>query len=168
MRYPARIMVIVLMGVAGAGKTTIGRLLAQRLGWRFYDADDLHPAANREKMRNGIALTDADRRPWLEAVRDEIARCLSNGENAVIACSALKSRYRNLLGAPNEYLRFVYLKGSIETLAARLAARRDHFFPEQLLKSQLETLEEPEDALIENIDRSPAEIVESIRRRVGI
>ena len=156
------------MGVAGAGKTTIGRLLAQRLGWRFYDADDLHPAANRDKMRNGVALTDDDRRPWLEAVRDEIARCLNNGENAVIACSALKSSYRKLLGAPNEHLQFVYLKGSIEALTARLAARRDHFFPERLLKSQLETLEEPDDALIESIDRSPTEIVESIRQRLDL
>jgi gluconokinase len=162
-------MVIVVMGVAGAGKSTIGRMLAQRLGWRFYDADDFHPATNRDKMRNGAALTDDDRRPWLEAVRDEIALCLNDAENAVIACSALKSSYRNLLGAPNEHLRFVYLKGSIETLAGRLAARRDHFFPERLLKSQLETLEEPDDALIENIDdRSPSEVVESIRKRLGV
>jgi gluconokinase len=116
-------MVIIVMGVAGAGKSTIGRLLARRLGWDLRDADDLHPAANREKMRRGIALTDADREPWLAAVRTAISQDIKTSVNSMVACSALKQAYRDRLMVDPAAVKFVYLKGDRDLIARRLAER---------------------------------------------
>ena len=161
-------MVVIVMGVAGSGKTTVGQLLALSLGWQFHDADGLHPPANREKMRNGTALTDDDRRPWLEAVRGLIERCIASGSGAVIACSALKQAYRNLIVVNPADVRVVYLRGERSLIEKRLASRRGHFFDRRLLASQFEALEEPVDAIIEDVSRDPQTIVESIRARIGI
>src|SRR5579864_5347741 len=152
-------MVIIVMGVAGAGKSTIGQLLEQRLGYEFHDADDLHPAANREKMRRGIALSDADRSPWLAAVRALIDRCVTTGLNAVVACSALKQAYRDLLVTEPSAVKLVYLKGDRDLIEQRLANRHGHFFDRGLLQSQFEALEEPRDAIVEDITRDPSTIV---------
>jgi len=160
-------MVIILMGVAGAGKTTIGRGLAAELGWPFYDADDLHPRANVEKMRRGVPLTDEDRRPWLAALRELIAGCLARDKNAVLACSALKAEYREYL-LLDERVKLVYLKGDYELIQARLRARRDHFMPPEMLASQFATLEEPADALQIDVALPLAQNLELIRNRLGI
>jgi gluconokinase len=146
-------MIILLMGVSGSGKTTIGELLARRLCWPFHDADDLHSAANREKMSRGVPLTDDDRRPWLESIRALIQQCVSRGESAIVACSALKQSYRDQIIIDREVVKLVYLKGSCELIAERLAARKNHFFDPRLLRSQFATLEEPGDALIADISR---------------
>jgi gluconokinase len=155
-------MVIVLMGVAGSGKTTVGETLARRLGWRFRDADDFHPTANREKMRRGIPLDDNDRRPWLDAIRASIVESLSTGENAIYACSALKEAYRQLLAADPAEVKFVYLKGSPRLIAERLANRRGHFFDPALLQSQFDQLEEPRGVLQVDISSSPDTIADLI------
>ncbi|HEY2523537.1 MAG TPA: gluconokinase [Candidatus Binataceae bacterium] len=160
-------MVIILIGVAGSGKTTVGRILAARAGWEFHDADDLHPPQNREKMRRGIALTDADRLPWLHAVRDLIARCLAEKRSAVIACSALKQSYRDLLMVDAKDVKFVYLKGSPALIAERLARRAGHFFDRGLLQSQFDTLEEPANAIVVDIAAPPEKIAETICSRLA-
>jgi gluconokinase len=121
-------MVIVLMGVAGSGKTTVGEVLARRLGWPLCDADDFHPLRNREKMRRGIPLDDNDRGPWLAAIRASILQSLSNRENAIYTCSALKQAYRELLAAGTDEVKFVYLKGTQALIIERLANRKGHFF----------------------------------------
>jgi carbohydrate kinase (thermoresistant glucokinase family) len=136
-------MIVVLMGVSGAGKTTIGRVLAERLGWRFIDADDHHPAANVAKMAAGIPLEDADRWPWL----DELNRLLRAEEDAVVACSALKESYRRRLLAGVEESRLVYLEGSKALIGSRLAARQHRYMPASLLDSQFATLEPPAQAI---------------------
>jgi gluconokinase len=156
-------MVIVLMGVSGAGKTTVGRKLAWALGWRFFDADALHSASNREKMHRGEPLTDADRRPWLKRVRTLVEKCLDEGTGAVVACSALKQSYRDVIVADPARVRIVYLKGSPELVARRIAKRRGHFMPASLLPSQFRTLEEPRDALAVDIAQPPERIVAAIR-----
>jgi gluconokinase len=161
-------MVVIVMGVAGSGKSTVGQLLARTLGWQFHDADDLHPRSNREKMRHGIALTDDDRRPWLEAVRGQIEQCLASGIGAVIACSALKQWYRDLLVINPAEVKVVYLKGERTLIEARLAGRHGHFFDRQLLASQFEALEEPGDAIVEAVSREPQVMVESIRAKLGL
>ncbi len=155
------------MGVSGAGKTTVGKLLAAELGWHFVDADDYHPPANVEKMRNGIPLTDADRAPWLEALRALIAGLIAEGNNTVLACSALKQSYREALQVAPE-VQFVYLKGTPQLLRRRLHERLGHFMTERMLDSQLAALEEPDDALIVDVDRSPAEIVADIREKLSL
>jgi gluconokinase len=172
--------VIVLMGVAGAGKTTIGTELAQRLGWRFYDADDLHSDANRRKMAAGVPLTDADRAPWLEAIRTLIDRCVRDSTPAVLACSALKRSYRDaitrdaitrdVITTDPPVVRFVFLDGPPELIAQRLAARKDHFFDPALLQTQLDTLEIPDDkvAITADISPPPSEIVEAVIQRLGL
>jgi gluconokinase len=154
-----------MMGVAGAGKTTVGSLLASQLAWEFADGDDYHPAANVEKMRNGIPLTDADRAPWLEILRSLIANWIASGKSGVLACSALKRAYRERLQVGPE-VRVVYLKGSVALLQRRMRARLGHFMAERMLESQLATLEEPEDAVVVDVDRSPEEIVAEIRRKL--
>lgn len=160
-------MVIVLMGVTGSGKTTIGRLLSKELGWKYYDADDFHPVANVEKMSSGIPLNDDDRRPWLEILSDLIRGCLERGENAVLACSALKESYREFL-LVNERVRLIYLKGDRELIKERLNARGGHYMNPALLDSQFETLEEPKRDWQVDISLSPDEIVKSIRTRLGL
>lgn len=154
--------IIVLMGVTGSGKTTIGRLLSQELGWTFYDADDFHPFANVEKMSSGIPLNDDDRKPWLQILSDLIRKCLERGENAVLACSALKESYREFL-LVNERVRLIYLKGDRELIKQRLKARRGHYMNPALLDSQLETLEEPKRGWKVDISLSPDEIVKTIK-----
>ena len=153
------------MGVAGAGKTTVGNLVASQLAWEFADGDDYHPAANVEKMRNGIPLSDADRAPWLEILRSLIANWIASGKSGVLACSALKRAYRERLQVSPE-VRVVYLKGSVALLQRRMWARLGHFMTERMLESQLATLEEPEDAVVVDVDRSPEEIVAEIRRKL--
>ena len=156
--------VAVVMGVSGSGKTTVGRLLAETLGWLFYDADDFHPAANVEKMGRGEALVDADRWPWLRALRDLIRRCLEERTSAVLACSALKASYREVLVEGNEAVVFVYLAGTPETIEARLAARRGHFFNPELLASQFAALEEPAGAIVIPVRHDPDAMVEAVLR----
>ncbi|GIX49744.1 MAG: gluconokinase [Candidatus Tectimicrobiota bacterium] len=165
---PSPPLVLLLMGVAGAGKTTIGRLLAQELGWPFVDGDDLHPPANVDKMRRGIPLTDADRWPWLQAVRRCIEAYLAEGQSAVVACSALKQAYRELLQQGDARVVLVYLRGEEALLRQRLAARRGHFFAPQLLASQLAALEAPHDALVVDVALPPQEIVRTIRTALGL
>ena len=160
-------MVIVLMGVTGSGKTTIGRLLSRELGWKYYDADDFHSPANIEKMRNAIPLTDDDRRPWLETLRDLIRECLALGDSAILACSALKESYRECLLIDGK-VKLVYLKGDYETIQRRLKGRHNHYMNPRLLDSQFETLEEPKDAWDVDISLSPEEIVELIKSHLGL
>jgi gluconokinase len=161
-------VVIILMGVSGVGKTTVGKRLAEALGWRFLEGDDFHPPANVEKMAAGIPLTDADRLPWLERLRELVAEVLARGEDAVLACSALKRSYRQLLTVDPARVRWVYLWAPREVIASRLAARTGHFMPLTLLGSQLETLETPEDALQVDVTPGPDEVVATIRERLGI
>jgi carbohydrate kinase (thermoresistant glucokinase family) len=137
-------MIVIVAGVSGSGKTTVGALLAGRLGWRFADADDFHPAANVEKMRAGIPLTDDDRWPWLRAIAAWMDERIARGEPAVVACSALKRSYRDLLLGGRPDAQMVLLAPDREMLARRLAARHGHFFPEQLLGTQFIDLEPPE------------------------
>jgi gluconokinase len=160
-------MIVIIMGVVGAGKTTIGTLLANQLGWQFADADDFHPATNIEKIRQGIALTDADRAPWLKSLSHRIESWIAANENAVLACSALKRSYREKLSVAPE-VRFVYLKGSPELIAGRLHARHGHFAGESILTSQIADLEEPEVAIVADIRQDPLQIVDSIRKQLGL
>jgi gluconokinase len=160
-------MIVIVMGVVGAGKTTIGRLLAEQLGWTFADADDFHSPQNVEKIRRGIPLTDEDRQPWLESLRVAIAKWIAAGTNAVLACSALKRSYRQQLAVGQE-VRFVFLKGDASLIAARLRARHGHFADGKILASQLADLEEPEGAVAVDISSTPAEIVAEVRCKLGL
>lgn len=160
--------VIVVMGVAGSGKTTIGTLLAATLGWQFRDADSFHPVANVEKMSQGIALTDADRLPWLEVLQSAIATWLRTHEATVLACSALKGDYRQILGQGSDRVKWVYLKGSPALIRQRLQQRQGHYMKADLLLSQFDTLEEPAHALWVDIGQSPTEIVTAIRQGLGV
>lgn len=159
-------MIVIVMGVSGAGKSLIGQALARALGWRFYEGDDYHPEANREKLARGTELGDEDRAPWLRALRREIEGALARGENAVVVSSALKARYRQVLVVDPARVKIVYLKGSKELIRKRLEARRGHFMDPKLLDSQFETLEEPRDAIVVDVTPSPEEIVEEIQRRL--
>ena len=158
------------MGPAGSGKTTLGKLLAAQLSWEFADGDDFHPPANIEKMSRGIPLTDEDRLPWLQSIRDAMQQWLAQGRNAVLACSALKRSYRELLGiGPNaKDVRLVYLKGSYNLLLERLHSRKGHYMKEQMLASQLADLEEPENALTIDVSKSPEETVSEIRKHLKV
>lgn len=153
-------MVLVIMGVVGVGKTTVGTLLAQKLGWQFADADDFHSPENVEKIRRGIPLTDRERAPWLAALGQAIERWNATGMNVVLACSALKQSYREELRTGN--VCFVYLKGSYDLIRQRLLSRHGHFATESILKSQFEDLEEPENAITVNVDKSSHAIVDEI------
>jgi gluconokinase len=159
-------LVLILMGVVGAGKTTVGTLLAQKLGWKFADADDFHPRANIEKISQGIALDDADRAPWLAAMHTAILRWNAEGQNVVLACSALKRSYRAQLGSGK--VQFVYLKGTRELILQRLRARHGHFASETILESQFRDLEEPDEAITVEIDKSPAQIVSEVSEKLNL
>lgn len=160
-------MILIVMGVTGAGKTTVGKLLAAGLGWQFADADDFHPPANIEKMRRGIPLTDDDRKPWLDRLRVEITSWIANSRSVVLACSALKSSYRQELEVGPE-VRFIYLKGSSSLIAERLRSRHGHFAGEKILAGQFADLEEPRNAVTVDVSISPPEIVAEIRQRLRL
>jgi gluconokinase len=160
-------MIVILMGVVGSGKTTIGRLLAEQLGWEFADADDFHPPSNVEKIRNGVSLNDEDREPWLDRLRDAIVTWNAEGRNVALACSALKQSYRLRLQAARD-VRFVYLKGSADLIGSRLRARHGHFANESILAGQFADLEEPGQALTVEITHPPAEIVQQIRKALRL
>ena len=154
-------MIVVVMGVSGAGKTTVGRLIAKALGAPFLEGDAFHPAANVETMRRGLPLGDADRAPWLASIAEALGGYVARGESAVLACSALKRGYRDVLRAGAPDARFVYLKGAQAQIAARLAERKGHYMPSTLLDSQFAALEEPvldEGAIVADIADSPASI----------
>lgn len=153
-----------VMGVSGSGKTTIGHLLAKKLGIPFFDGDSYHPEANVEKMAHGHPLNDDDRKGWLERL-NQLAHEHEN-QGAVIACSALKTKYRKLLRHGIDKMDFVYLEGSFELISKRLNDRKGHFMPPELLRSQFETLEIPEHAISVSIDASPSEIVDDILRKL--
>jgi gluconokinase len=162
-------MVVVLMGVSGSGKTTVGKILAEELDWSLVEADDFHPAANVEKMRGGTPLSDADRRPWLDALRQRIAAACSGGANVVFYCSALKHAYQDYLERDDPAcVHYVYLHGSEELIRRRLAARTGHFMNPKLLHSQFETLEPPADALRVDVTPPPEAIAAEIRRKLGL
>jgi gluconokinase len=155
-------MVLLLMGVTASGKTTVGHLLRDQLGWPFYDGDDFHPPANIEKMSKGIPLTDDDRRPWLASLHRVMADAEAAGTSAIVASSALKEAYRQILSDGLRTLRIVYLKGDPATLQARLDHRVGHFMPKTMLPSQMAALEEPKDAIVVNADQPPNVIVQQI------
>lgn len=162
-------MVLVLMGVSGTGKTTIGKVLAATLGWNLVEGDDYHPITNVEKMRGGIPLTDEDRCPWLKALRQRIEEACEQGENIVLACSALKREYRQYLERHDlECVYYVFLHGSEELIRRRLTERKGHFMDPNLLQSQFEALEVPEGTLQVDITPSPEEIAAEIRHKVGL
>lgn len=158
------------MGPAGSGKTTVGELLASQLSWEFADGDDFHPPANIEKMSRGIPLTDEDRLPWLQSIRDAMQQWQAQGKSVVVACSALKRSYRNMLEVDSNAkdIKLVYLKGSYDLLLARLHSRAGHYMKEQMLASQLADLEEPTEALTIDVAESPEQIVSEIRNRLGL
>jgi gluconokinase len=161
---------MIVFGVSGAGKTTIGKQLAEELGWRFYEADDFHPRPNIEKMRSGHPLTDEDRWPWLERLRDQITHSLAAKENAVLACSALKRAYRECLRVSDD-VKFVFLRGDYALIERQLGRRRGHFMNPALLQSQFADFEEPqpdEDVLTIDLGRSPQELVEEIKAKLGL
>ena len=160
-------MIVIVMGVVGAGKTTVGRLLASELGWQFADADDFHPDSNLEKISQGIPLTDKDRDPWLDRLRGAILKWIADGQFTVLACSALKGSYRAKLRAAPE-VHFVFLKGSAALIAQRLRERHGHFAGEAILASQLADLEEPENAVTVDISGTPEQIVDQIRKALSL
>ena len=155
---------IIVMGVAGCGKTSIGELIAERLGGIFEDADTFHSVENKARMKAGIAMTDEDRWPWLTTLRERIDEVRDQTSCYVLACSALKEKYRTLLRKDDsrETLEFVYLKGTKELIGSRMAARKGHYMPTSLLDSQFATLEEPTDAIVVNVDQTPEEIADEI------
>jgi len=161
-------LVILVMGVAGSGKTTVGLKLAKALGWRFHDADEFHPLANIAKMSAGIPLNDRDRVPWLAAMRACIDACLARGDSAVVACSALRRKYRKVLVVGDARIKAVHLEGSFALILRRISRRRGHFMKENMLTSQFEELEPPKDALILDVSRPPGELVAEIRRMFSL
>ncbi len=160
-------MMLVVMGVSGSGKSTVGEALASSLGWRFLDADSFHPPANVSKMKAGTPLTDDDRWPWLDILAAEMRAILDRGDSAVLACSALKRSYRERLTRAGD-VRFVHLEGDKATIAARIAARKHQYMPASLLDSQFATLERPPDALSVDVRLSVPEQVAFIRRHFAL
>ena len=161
---------IIIFAVSGAGKTTVGKLLARQLRWQFIEADDFHPAANIEKMRSGRPLTDEDRWPWLERLRQQIERSLAAGENAVLACSALKRAYRDRLRV-NDEVKFVFLRGDHALVEKQLRSRHGHFMDANCLQSQFDDLEEPqpdENVLTIELGRPPEEIADRIEAKLNL
>ncbi|EKS9840862.1 gluconokinase [Burkholderia cepacia] len=163
-------MILIAMGVSGAGKSLIGEMLAERLSCSYTDGDAFHSAANKEKMHHGIPLTDEDRWPWLRTIRAAIEEKQRAGETAVFTCSSLKRSYRDVLRGTDTDVRFVYLKGSFEVLQERLKSRTGHFFDPSLLKSQLDTLEEPgsDEAIEVSIELTPEQIVDQVMLKIGL
>ncbi|AQQ41487.1 MULTISPECIES: gluconokinase [Burkholderia] len=163
-------MILIAMGVSGAGKSLIGEMLAERLSCSYTDGDAFHSAANKEKMHHGIPLTDEDRWPWLRTIRAAIEEKQHAGETAVFTCSSLKRSYREVLRGADTDVRFVYLKGSFEVLQERLKSRTGHFFDPSLLKSQLDTLEEPgpDEAIEVSIELTPEQIVDQVMLKIGL
>ena len=157
-------MIVVIFGVSGVGKTTVGKLVANDLGWKFYDSDDFHPQSNIEKMHRGQGLTDEDRRPWLERLGEQIKKSLSANENAVLACSALKKKYRDELRLSPE-VKFVFLRAGREQVRSQLQNRHGHFFDPALLESQFADLEEPspgEDAIRVDVGGEPRDVANRV------
>jgi|SRR5215469_671280 len=160
-------MFILVMGTTGAGKTTVGKLLAARLAWTFLDADDFHPAVNIEKMKHGIALTDADRIPWLENIHVKLVQLSAAGRQVVLACSALKQIYREHLSAGLD-MRIIYLRGSYDVMHQHILNRRGHFAGEAILAGQFADLEEPQNALVLDVQRTPGELVSDAIAQLGL
>ena len=163
-------MIVIVFGVSGTGKTTIGKLLAQELGWPFYEADDFHSGVNIDKLRRGIPLTDEDRWPWLENLRQLIKRSFEAGENAVLACSALKRAYRERLRVVDQ-VKFVFLRGDYALIEKQLRRRHGHFMNPELLRSQFADLEEPkpdEDVLTIELGRTPQQLVDEIKAKLHL
>jgi gluconokinase len=172
-QHPAnnRPMVVVVMGVSGSGKTTVAKLLAETLGWQFQEGDTLHPPENVEKMSAGIPLTDADRLPWLHKIAETIDGWRAHGQSGVVTCSALKRSYRQIIVGDRPDVRLVYLKGSLDLIRQRMAARHGHFMPSTLLDSQFSTLEEPspdENPITVDIGGEPKEIAREIAERLRV
>jgi gluconokinase len=165
---PSPTTIVLLMGVAGSGKTTIGRQLAAELHWPYHEADDFHSAANKAKMAGGTPLNDEDRAPWLAAIRRAMDECVVQGRSAVFSCSALKEKYRHVLGDGLPGLRLFYLSGTRELLQQRIAGRVGHYMKPGMLDSQLAALEAPANAPALDIARPPAELVAEIRQALGL
>jgi gluconokinase len=155
------------MGVTGSGKTTVGKLLTQKLGWLFLDADDFQPAENIEKMKHGVPLTDQDRKPWLVAIHAQLLKCAAKNQDAVLACSALKQSYRERLASGVE-LQICYLQGTYSEIAGRLQSRAGHFAGEAILAGQFADLEEPRDAFVLPVSNTPEEIVQDALRKLRL
>jgi len=163
-------VIVIIFGVSGAGKTTVGKLLARKLGWHFLEADDFHPTANIKKMRSGVPLVDEDRWPWLENLRELIKRRIEAGENAVVACSVLKRKYRDRLRV-NSDVKFMFLRGDYALIAEQLRHRRSHFMNPDLLRSQFADLEEPEPdegTITIELGRTPEELVEELKTKLRL
>jgi gluconokinase len=161
-------VIIIVMGVSGSGKTTIGRLLADELRWPFYEGDDFHPSANIQKMTHGMALTDEDRSGWLDALSQLIRQLGGEGRSAVIACSALKQAYRDALVGKNTDVRCVYLKGSRDLIRERMERRHGHYMKADLLESQFDILEEPVQAVVVDITEPPGMIAHRVKRALKL
>ena len=157
---------VIVMGVSGSGKTSVGKLLAEQLGWEFYDADDFHPPENVAKMANGMPLSDSDRAPWLAVLNKLISASLKANRPGVLACSALKEWYRQQLMDGNDGVQIVYLKGSYDLIWSRMEKRTNHYMKPHMLKSQFDTLEEPNDALTTDISMPVDEIVQAILKQL--
>ena len=150
------------MGVSGSGKTTLGKALAQKLGWDFFDADDFHPPANIVKMAAGVPLSDSDRAPWLAALHEQLLSTLKSGRHPVLACSALKDKYRAQLLEGMDGIVIIYLKGSYDLIFSRMSIREGHYMKPEMLKSQFDTLEEPKDAVVLDVEMSLEEMIDTI------
>lgn len=161
-------VIIIVMGVSGAGKSLVGSMLADELGWPFFDADEYHPASNIEKMKKGAPLSESDRVPWLRELALLVEELDRSSRSAVIACSALRQTYREIIAGKTGDVRFVYLKGEFEAIQQRVRERQGHFMHPDLLESQFDILEEPEDAVIVDIEQLPDRTVSRVRQALGI
>ena len=160
-------MFYIIMGVSGTGKSTVGKLLSDRTGWAFYDADDFHPQENIDKMYRGIPLSDRDRLPWLLELKQLIVETISSKSQGVLACSALKAQYRQILQNNHSEVVFIYLRGDYDCIQRRVLKRTGHFMSSALLRSQFDTLEEPQDALVMDVFLSPDKIVDEILSKIS-
>jgi len=158
---------LIVMGVSGSGKTSVGKSLAEHFAWDFYDADDFHPPENVGKMANGIPLNDSDRAAWLASLHDLISSSLKQNRPGVLACSALKEHYRQQLMKGIDGVQLIYLKGSYDLIWSRVSARKDHYMKPQMLQSQFDTLEEPSNALTLDISLSVENILQAILKHIG-